>query len=62
MQVTKKNRKYVINEILNQKAACGHPNIVKFYASYLADGLLWVRLHYEIEQVMPRDINWSGFF
>jgi hypothetical protein len=46
MEVTKRNRKYVINEIINQQAVSGHPNIVKFYDAYLADGLLWVVLEF----------------
>jgi len=46
MEVTKKNKKYVINEIVNQKAACDHSNIVKFIDCYNADGLLWAVLEY----------------
>jgi len=46
MEVTRKNRKYVINEIINQKAVSAHPNVVKFIDSYIADNLLWVVLEY----------------
>jgi len=46
MEVNRKNRKYVINEIINQKAVSAHPNVVKFMDSYIADGLLWVVLEY----------------
>lgn len=46
MEVTRKNRKYIINEILNQKEVSDHPNIVTYFDSYFADGLLWVVLEY----------------
>eukprot|EP00027_Filamoeba_sp_ATCC50430_P005885 CAMPEP_0168549994 /NCGR_PEP_ID=MMETSP0413-20121227/5401_1 /TAXON_ID=136452 /ORGANISM="Filamoeba nolandi, Strain NC-AS-23-1" /LENGTH=505 /DNA_ID=CAMNT_0008580421 /DNA_START=114 /DNA_END=1628 /DNA_ORIENTATION=- len=46
MEVTKKNKKYVINEIVNQKAASEHPNVVKFIESYMCDGLLWAVLEF----------------
>jgi serine/threonine protein kinase len=45
MEITKKNRKYIINEIVNQKAVSHHPNSVKFIGTYLLPDLttLWVR-------------------
>lgn len=46
MEITKKNKKYIINEILNQKEVSGHPNIVSFIESFFADGLLWVVLEF----------------
>ncbi|PRP89399.1 hypothetical protein PROFUN_01262 [Planoprotostelium fungivorum] len=46
MEVTRKNKKYVINEIINQRAVSTHPNVVKFMESYIADNLLWVVLEY----------------
>ena len=42
MEVTKKNRKYIINEIMNQREVSAHPNIVKYIESYFGDNLLWV--------------------
>ena len=46
MEVTVKNRKYIINEIINQRESSEHPNIVKLLDTYFADGLLWVVLEY----------------
>jgi len=46
MEITRKNRKYIINEIINQKAVSHHPNIVKFFDCYYIDSLLWVVLEY----------------
>eukprot|EP01119_Soliformovum_irregulare_P015600 TRINITY_DN4412_c0_g1_i1.p1 TRINITY_DN4412_c0_g1~~TRINITY_DN4412_c0_g1_i1.p1 ORF type:complete len:258 (-),score=85.22 TRINITY_DN4412_c0_g1_i1:123-896(-) len=44
MTVTKKNKKYITNEIKNQGAVSDHPNMVQFKDCYFADGLLWVVL------------------
>jgi len=46
MEITKKNLKYIINEILNQKAVSVHPNVVKYIDSYLSENLLWVVLEF----------------
>lgn len=46
MEVTVKNRKYIINEIINQKESSDHPNIVRLLDTYFADGLLWVVLEF----------------
>jgi serine/threonine protein kinase len=43
MEITRKNKKYIINEIVNQNAVSHHPNIVKYHECYFKDGLLWVR-------------------
>lgn len=48
MEVTKKNMKYIINEIVNQKAASDHPNVVRFIDCYLCDNLLWVALEFMV--------------
>jgi serine/threonine protein kinase len=42
MEITRKNKKYIINEIVNQKAVSQHPNIVKYIECYFTDGVLWV--------------------
>jgi len=46
MEITRKNRKYIINEIVNQKAMSQHPNIVKFFDCHYIDNLLWVVLEF----------------
>jgi len=46
MEITRKNRKYIINEIVNQRAVSHHPNIVKFFDCYYIENLLWVVLEF----------------
>lgn len=46
MEITRKNKKYIINEVINQNAVSHHPNIVKYLECYFKDGLLWVVLEY----------------
>lgn len=46
MEITRKNKKYIINEIINQRAVSAHPNIVKLYDCYYCEGLLWVALEF----------------
>jgi len=46
MEVTKRNRKYITNEIINQREVSAHPNIVSLLECYQRDGLLWVVLEY----------------
>eukprot|EP01114_Cavostelium_apophysatum_P012705 TRINITY_DN2903_c0_g1_i1.p1 TRINITY_DN2903_c0_g1~~TRINITY_DN2903_c0_g1_i1.p1 ORF type:complete len:530 (+),score=123.23 TRINITY_DN2903_c0_g1_i1:167-1756(+) len=46
MEITKKNMKYIINEIINQKAVSNHPNVVRFIDCYLCENLLWVVLEF----------------
>jgi len=46
MEITKKNMKYIINEIVNQKAASSHPCVLKLIDCHLADNLLWAALEY----------------
>jgi len=46
MEVTKKNMKYIVNEVVNQKAVSHHANVVKFIDCYMADNLLWVVLEF----------------
>jgi protein-serine/threonine kinase len=46
MQVTKKNLKYIVNELINHRAMGVHPNVVPFLDSYFAENRLWVVLEY----------------
>lgn len=51
MEITKKNAKYLLNELKNHKAVSDHRNIVRFLDSFFADGLLWVC--YSLYSVSP---------